>query len=63
MHALQGLVLTSDFFCSAVIKVCEYPHYEPLSLETDIATIMQGKPADAEHFIDRMYAEIAADPS
>lgn len=34
-----------------------------ISLEADISTIMQGKPADADHFIDKMYAEIAADPS
>ncbi len=52
LAALQGLFLTPDFFCAAVVKVCQEPHYEPLSLETDIDTIMQGKPADADHYID-----------
>ena len=58
---MQGLVLTPDYFCSAVVKVCSEPVYEAISLEDDIAEIMKDKPADADHAIDALYKEIAAD--
>ena len=61
LTALQGLVLTPDYFCSAVAKVCSQPVYEAINLEDDIAEIMKDKPADADHAIDALYKKIAAD--
>ena len=34
-----------------------------MSIEDDIAQIMKGKPADADHAIDALYALIAKDTS
>lgn len=43
--------------------MCSEPVYEAISLEDDIGAILSGKPADADHFIDKEYARIAEDPS
>lgn len=56
LKALQGLILTPDYFCANVVKVCAEPRYEPLSLESAIDSIMEKKPADADHYIDKLYA-------
>ena len=55
LGALQGLVLTPDYFCSAVLKACSEPAYVARDLGEDIAEIMKGKPADADHAIDALY--------
>mmetsp|Transcript_21747 Transcript_21747/g.26808 ORF Transcript_21747/g.26808 Transcript_21747/m.26808 type:complete len:86 (+) Transcript_21747:174-431(+) len=59
--ALQGLLLTPDYFCARTVKMCSTPVYKTMSMQNDIADIMAKKPADAHHFIDKLYAEIAED--
>jgi len=61
--ALQGLVLTPDYFCARTLGVCSEPKYETISLEEDITRIMADMPAEADHALDKLYAQIAADPS
>ena len=63
LTSLQNLVLTPKYFCSAVVKLCNHPQYEAIDLGEDIAAIMKDKPADADHAIDALYKEIAADPN
>ena len=63
LGSLQELVLTPDYFCAAVVKLCNHPHYEAIDLGSDIADIMADKPADADHAIDALYKEIAEDPN
>ena len=58
--ALQGLLLTPDYFCAHTLKVCDSPIYETMSLQDDIAAILADKPADADFHIDSLYAEIAS---
>ena len=61
MTALADLVLTPDYFCSRIVKLCATPVYETISLEEDVGQILSNKPSDADHFIDRLYEEMALD--
>ena len=56
-------MLSPDYFCSRTAGICTEPRYEEISLQDDIDKIMADKPADADFAIDKLYAEIAADPS
>ena len=56
-------MLSPDYFCSRTVGICTEPRYEAISLQDDIDKIMADKPADADFAIDKLYAEIAADPS
>ena len=58
LDSVQGLVLTPDYFCARVMHACSEPHYESISLDDDIAAILSDKPEDADHYIDRLYAEL-----
>ena len=52
-------MLTPDYFCARTIGLCDSPKYETIDLDDAIANIMQGKPSDANHYIDNLYKEIA----
>ena len=56
-------MLSPDYFCSRTAGLCTEPRYEEISLQDDIDKIMADKPADADFAIDKLYAEIAADPN
>ena len=40
------------------MHACSEPHYESINLDDDIATILSDKPEDADHYIDKLYAEL-----
>lgn len=40
------------------MHACSEPYYESISLNDDITAILSDKPGDADHYIDKLYAEL-----
>jgi hypothetical protein len=52
--SMSQLMLTPEYFCSQTLKLCP-ALYKAISLEADIARILENQPQDSSGYIDRLY--------
>lgn len=60
-QSLSQLILTPDYFCNRVVKLCDFVKYYDIDDQQDIAGILTNKPKSVKSnkFVNDLHAKIA----